>query len=118
MVRFLLDENVDPDVRDALRRVRPEIPISCVGDPGRPPKGTPDPDLLIFCESAGELRVTNNRTSMPGHVGDHFAAGRQHWGILQIRPKTVLTDFVQDLILIWDTTDADDWQSYYGWIPL
>lgn len=117
-VRFLLDENVDPIVQRAVLSLDPGIDIRRIGDSGMPPLGTLDPDLLIFCEMAEIILVTNNRTSMPGHIADHFAMSRHHWGILQIRIGTSIRQLADELYLIWMTTDATYWVNRYEWVPL
>jgi len=73
---FLLDENVDPSLRAGLNLRWPEAEIWMVGDPGAPPRGTRDPELLAWCELAGFVLITNNRASMPGHLAEHLASGR------------------------------------------
>jgi predicted nuclease of predicted toxin-antitoxin system len=80
-IRFLLDENLSPRLVRALKRARPEIDVLRVGDAGAPPLGTKDPDLLVWCDQAQRLLVTNDRTTMPVHLDAHHAAGRQHWGM-------------------------------------
>ena len=47
-VRFLLDENITPLVRDIAVRLYPQLDIACIGDAGCPPKGTGDEDILCF----------------------------------------------------------------------
>lgn len=49
-VRFLLDENLSPRLSPALWRYNPTIDVLRVGDPGAPPLGTLDPDLLVYLE--------------------------------------------------------------------
>jgi len=44
--RFLLDEHVNRAIQRQLRRLDPRIEVLAIGDPGAPPAGTPDPDLL------------------------------------------------------------------------
>ena len=44
--RFLLDENVNPAIQRQLQRRSLEIIVRRAGEPGVPPKGTPDRNLL------------------------------------------------------------------------
>lgn len=46
-LKYLLDENVDLVYQTQLRRREPDLVIRAVGDPGCPPKGTLDPEILI-----------------------------------------------------------------------
>lgn len=47
---YLLDENIDPDLRAALHRNHLEMTVWIVGDPGAPARGALDPVLLRWCE--------------------------------------------------------------------
>ncbi len=78
-VRYLIDENLPPRLATALLRLDPAIDVLRVGDPGAPARGTLDPDILRYLQTAQRLLVTENRVSMPGHVRDHLAAGNHHW---------------------------------------
>jgi hypothetical protein len=72
MIKYLLDENVDRALLNGLRQHHFEITVWLIGDPGSPPRQTPDPDILIWCEAHDFLLVTNNRSSMPVHLNDHL----------------------------------------------
>ena len=50
-IRFLFDEDTDPDLIDALLRREPTVDVLRVDWPGAPLAGTLDPDLLIATES-------------------------------------------------------------------
>lgn len=80
-LQYLLDENVDPLYGTQLLRSAPELRVWAVGDPSAPPKGTLDPEILLWCEEWDFTLVTNNRHSMPLHLADHLAAGRHIPGI-------------------------------------
>ena len=85
-VRILLDENLSPRWKAALLRYDPTIDVLRVGDEGAPPLETKDPPILEYLEHAQRLLVTDNRNSIPDHMADHFAAGRHHCVIFEIRP--------------------------------
>jgi len=75
MLKYLLDEHVSPAYRKQLLRREPGLTVNLIGDPGVPPRGTPDPDSLLWCEGSGFVIITNNRHSMPRHLADHLAGG-------------------------------------------
>jgi hypothetical protein len=45
-IRYLIDENLSPAYADQLRRREPALDVYAVGEPGAPPKGTLDPNIL------------------------------------------------------------------------
>lgn len=116
-IRFLLDENLPPRIKLAVERLNPAIDILRVGDPGTPALGTPDPDVLRYLELFQGILVTDNRKSMPGHLEAHWASGGHIWGLFWVRPRTPIGQLAQDLILVWETTEAEEWIDILDWIP-
>lgn len=116
-VRFLIDENLSPRLKLALQRLNPAIDILRVGDQNAPALGTLDPDLLRYLDLAQRLLVTDNRTSMPAHLEDHWATGGHLWGLIWIRPDATIGKFAQELFLIWDASEAEEWIDRLDWIP-
>jgi len=116
-IRFLLDENIPPKLKTAFMRRCPTIDVLRVGDTDAPPLGTLDPEVLLYVEKTQRILVTNNRKSMPGHVADHFAAGRHHWGIFNIRDSASIVDLIEALELVWGASTADEWKDKSDWIP-
>jgi len=72
MLKYLMDENVNPVYINQLRRRKPDLIIRAIGEPDTPLKGTLDPEIIIWCEAYNFLLITNNRTSMPVHLVDHI----------------------------------------------
>src|SRR5437773_2379130 len=103
-LQYLLDEHVPPSLRRDLLRQGTTIDVIAVGGPGGPPFGTPDPQLLLWCEENNYVLVTNNRRSMPQHLKDHLAEGRHVPGIFVFNPRRGLRVTVQELILIAEAT--------------
>lgn len=116
-VRFLIDENLSPRLKLALQRLNPAIDILRVGDQNAPALGTLDPDLLRYLDLAQRLLVTDNRTSMSAHLEDHWATGGHLWGLIWIRPDATIGKFAQELFLIWDASEAEEWIDRLDWIP-
>lgn len=117
-VRFLLDEDISPRMRAAILRREPQIDILRVGDEAAPPLKTLDYQILIHLEEHRRLLITLNRASMPNHVADHLSAGRHHWGVLRVRPRTSMSVLVEDVVLIWEASEAEDWVDQFDWLPL
>lgn len=88
--RFLLDEQLNPEIKKQLQIIEPSIEVYRIGERSVPPRGTLDPDILVWIEQHDFILVTNNRRSMAGHIDDHFAAGGHFPGILQIREGTTI----------------------------
>ena len=76
---FLLDENTHGAIPDAIRRFNRVGPVQVdvirVGEADGPPLGIQDDELLIWCEANGQILVSEDVTTLPGHLAAHLAAG-------------------------------------------
>lgn len=106
-----MDENVDPLYANQIRRREPSIVIKMVGEPETPPKGTLDPEILVWCEDRDFALVTNNRRSMPVHLADHIAAGRHVPGIFILSSSLSIGQNLEELIIIALAYEKDEYQN-------
>ena len=116
--RFLLDEHVNRAIQRQLRRLDSQIEVLAIGDPGAPLAGTSDPDILGWLEENDYILVTENRSTMPVHLSDHFAAGRHIPGIFWIRPGAGVGRIIEELYLIWFASRSEEYRDCTLFIPL
>ncbi len=119
-IRYLLDENMDPRYKAQLLRRQPHLVIWSVGDPGAPPRGTLDPDILHWCEDTHFILVTNNRRSMPAHLTDHLDSGRHMPGIITLNDAMNMNigQTVDELVLIALASDESEYRDQIVYLPL
>lgn len=118
VIKYLLDENVDPDLRVALHRQWPDMVVWLIGDPGAPERGTLDPDMLLWCGANNFSLVTNNRASMPVHLQEHLAQERHVPGIFILNPDMTMGETVAELALIWGASKTDEYLDLLNYLPL
>lgn len=116
-IRYLCDENVPEQLVDAVIQREPSIEIFMVGQDIAPPKGTPDPQVLLFAEKEKLAVITLDKKSMSGHVTDHLTAGHHTWGVFSLRMNFSILRYVDNLILFWSESDAEYWQDQMEWLP-
>ncbi len=122
MLLFLLDEDTHGGVAEAFRRrVRlgtlPLVDVVYVGDPSAPPKGTQDPELLVWVEEDDRILVSNDRSTLIDHFLKHLAAGRHSPGVLIVKPGTGIGQLISELVLISEACTADEFFDRYQFIP-
>lgn len=117
-IRYLVDENTTHALCDQLRRRQPDIEVLTIGDDLSPPRGTLDPDILLWLESEGYWLITRNRRSMPQHLRDHLATGHHVPGIFTLKPRASIGQVIDDLILIWGASRPNEYQDQIVHIPL
>ena len=119
-VRYLLDEQIPAPVREALTAAEPAIDFRQVGvSPDAPPKGTLDPDALLFAEQEGFALVTFDKRTMPGHAADHLAAGHHTCGVFLFPNGNYLSAgrVAEELVLVWATSQQDEWVDRIEKLP-
>jgi hypothetical protein len=77
-----------------------------------------DPDILDWLEDNGYILVTENRSTLPVHLSEHFAAGRHIPGIFWIRPGVGIGRVIEELYLIWSASTAEEYQDRMLFVPL
>ncbi|MEM8639650.1 MAG: DUF5615 family PIN-like protein [Cyanobacteria bacterium P01_G01_bin.54] len=118
MLKYLIDENVDPIYTQQLRRSEVDILVMAVGDLTAPKRGTLDPEILNWCEAQGYILATNNRKSMPVHLMDHLNAGHHIPGIFILNPKLSVGENLEQLLLIAEASFDDEYQDRIEFLPL
>jgi len=116
-VCFLLDEHISPAVPAGLKRHQPRVDVLSVGDSGAPPLGTPDSNILCFLESTQRALITKNRRSMWQHVMEHWQSGGHLWGIFWVPRDISYGLLIRQLLLIWETSEAEEWRDQLRDLP-
>lgn len=117
-IHYLLDENVDSAYAHQLRRRKPDLVVRVVGEPAIPPKGTLDPEILIWCEENGFILVTNNRKSMPIHLADRIVQGRHIPGIFILNPNLGVGENLEELLIIAGSSFDNEYRDCIEYLPL
>ncbi|GJD16271.1 hypothetical protein RIVM261_012270 [Rivularia sp. IAM M-261] len=118
MLKYLIDENVKLVYTTQFRRKRSDLVIYAVGEPNAPPKGTLDPEILIWCEVHNFVLVTNNRASMPVHLIDHISIGRHVPGIFILNSNMGIGETIDELILIAEGSFDEEYQDQIIHLPI
>jgi len=117
-IRYLIDENLDPLYKAQLLNKKPGLVVYSVGDPGTPPKGTLDPEILCWCEENGFILVTNNRRSMPAHLTEHLSEDCHIPRIITLNLEMGIGDTVEELILIAEVGNPSEYQDRIEYLPV
>ncbi len=117
-VAFLFDEHIDPRFLTALRRRLPTLDARGVGEPQAPRRGTPDEQLLEFCEGDRRILITQDRASLPGHIRNHLTAGRTLWGVFVFPYRPAFGPTLEDLVLVAEATEAEEWIGQIWSLPI
>ena len=114
-VKFQADADLDGRILRGLRRSSPEIDIRSASDAGF--EGLSDPRVLEACSASGRILVSQDRRTMPGHFA-RFLSGGQSPGVVLLREGISIVTAIEELVLIWSASEADEWCGRLVWIPL
>ena len=92
--------------------------ILAVGDEMAPAIGTGDPELLQWIEQEGYVLVSRNRRTLPRHLREHLEAGGHVPGIFLLRRGHSIGRILDDLLLIWEATHAEEYWDRIEYLPL
>jgi hypothetical protein len=95
--------------------VAPEIDIRSADDAGL--AGLPDPRVLQIAADSGRILVSQDRRTMPAHFAEFQAAVRSP-GVILLRAATPISTAIEEIMLIWSASEAEEWTGRLVWIPL
>jgi hypothetical protein len=93
------------------------VDVARVGDPDDLPLGKSDPELLLWAEREKRILVTQDRDTMPSHLGDHLLAGRMSPGVFIIRHQATIMEIVTFLRDAAHASGPDEWENVVAFIP-
>ncbi len=79
--------------------------------------GLDDMQVLERAAREGRILVTHDRKTMPRHFSE-FIAKESSPGLLVVPQYLSVTAAVDDLILIWSATEAEEWANRIVFLPL
>ena len=99
----------------AVHRRNPDIDFQ-TADEGKI-RGLPDQDVLAFAAREGRLLVSHDCSTMPDHFADFVSA--RHSPVVFIFAQNVpISIATGELLLIWETSEAEEWINTLQWLPL
>jgi hypothetical protein len=79
--------------------------------------GVPDLGVLRIAAESGRILVSHDRKTMPGHFA-RFRETRSSPGLIIVSQDLDIGAAIEDLLLIWPATDAEEWTEQVGLVPV
>jgi hypothetical protein len=113
--RFLADVNFNQKIVAGLLRREPqvdfELPQNVI------PEKMEDPEVLKPGAARGRVIVTHDVRTMPDHFSD-FVVGQPCPGMILVPKKMPIGAAIEDLLLIWQVSEAKEWINQMRRLPL
>jgi hypothetical protein len=113
--RFQADADFNQRIVLGLRRREPAIDFRDARDGGV--IGTPDAVVLGLAAESGRILVSHDRRTMPGHLA-RFVERHSSPGVVIVSQDLDVGAAIEDLLIIWAASDAEEWRNQVGFVPL
>jgi len=114
-VRFQADADFNEIIIRAVLRHEPGIDFQSAPAANLP--GRSDPEVLAIAAAAGRVLVSHDRKSMPDHFAE-FITRETSAGLLIVPQRLAIARAVEDLVLIWTASEAEEWVNRIYSLPL
>ena len=114
-VRFQADANLNEDIVAGTARREAGVDFQTADEANL--RGLPDPQVLALAAQENRILVTHDRRTMPHHFGD-FIVNQQSPGVLVVSQKLSVSVAIEELLLLWAASDAEEWINSIADLPL
>jgi len=114
-IRFQADADLNQIIVLATIRREPDIDFLTADTADL--AGRTDPAVLAVAAREGRVLVSHDQKTMPQHFAD-FIAYTSCPGVLIIPQHLSIAVAVEDLLLIWFLTEAEEWVNRIRYLPL
>lgn len=114
-VRFQADADLNQMILQGAIRRELSIDFRTAHDAGL--SGLSDPEVLAIASGDGRILVTHDQKTMPMHFGE-FIIRHSSPGVLIIPQYVPISSVIEELILIWSITEAEEWVNRICYLPL
>ena len=114
-VRFQADADLNHVIVKATLRREPSIDFQTAHEAGL--VGLRDPEVLALAAQAGRVLVTHDCKTMPKHFAE-FIGHTTSSGVIVIPQKLPVRAAIEDLLLIWTASEAEEWHNRIQVLPL
>lgn len=115
-IRFQADEDFNTLIVERLLQRQPLMDFQTVPAAGL--KGTPDPAPLAFAAEQGRILVSHDLATMPTHFANFLERGQHSLGLFLLDRDLPRVQAVEELLLIWEASTAEEWSDQMRYLPL
>ena len=114
-VRFQADADLNHAIVSATLRREPTIDFRSA--PSADLAGRDDMEVLAIAAQEGRVLVSHDTRTMPGHFAE-FISNNTSTGVVIASQRLGIAVVVEELLLIWSASDADEWVNRITHLPL
>jgi hypothetical protein len=116
MVRFMADASLHHGIVRGCRRREPRIDFLSAHEAEL--QSIPDAEVLAIAAEQRRVLVTSDLRTMPQHFSDFIASHDACPGIFLVKQRAPIGDVIDDLLLVWASSETEEWNTRIVEIPL
>jgi hypothetical protein len=113
--RFQADADSNQKILAGLRRREPSIDFRSAREADVTDR--PDPEVLAQAAGEGRVLVSHDRQTMLGHFA-RFVETQTSPGLIIVSQELGIGQAIEELLLVWATTGAEECQNAVIFVPL
>ncbi len=115
IIRYLADADLNQTIVQAVLRHEPELDFQTAHSANL--YGLSDEKVLAIAAQSNRILVSHDRKTMPKQFAN-FISNEESCGLIIVQKKLPMNQVVDDLILIWMTSELEDWKNRIFSLPL
>ena len=116
MLLLIADENFNNDIVRGLLRRNPNLDIIRVQDVGL--RGEEDSVILEWAANEGRVVLTHDAATMAYFAYERVQAGLSMPGVIEVADDLPLGQVIDDILLIAETSERNEWERRVIYLPL
>lgn len=114
-IRYQADADLNQKIVAATVRLEPRVDFRTAGAAAL--AGLDDPAVLGAAAAEGRILVTHDKSTMPAHFAE-FILARESPGVFVVRRGLKLAEIAEELVMIWEASEAEEWVNRIAYVPL
>src|ERR1017187_4396501 len=115
MIRFLADADLNEGIVAGCLRREPAMDFMSANQARL--EGVSDPAVLALAADQDRILVSHDFHTMPRHFADFVRAHGSSRGVLLIPQHLPMREAIEELLLIWGASSAQEWEDRILKIP-
>jgi hypothetical protein len=116
MLSFLSDENFNGDIVRGLFLRQPQIDLERVQDVGL--RELDDPEILSWAAKNNRILLTHDRATMPDFAYSRLLKGESMAGMFVVNDRMPIRQAIDELSLLIDCSQQEEWNGIVLYLPL
>jgi len=116
MIRFMADADLNAAIVRGCQRREPSMDFLAASDADL--TAVPDPAVLALAAEHDRILVSHDFQTMPRHFAALLQAHGASPGLILVPQHLAIGEAIEELILIWAASEAEEWMNGIHTLPL